>query len=371
MSKFVPMTDPEASGSRRVMALSCGEPAGIGPEIAIRTAWQLRSEVNCVLIGDAAFLAMTAAAIDPAIRLVAVSIEAVRNDGLPVFDDARVVVVDCPMRVHVVPGKLDAGNAGYVLSCLDIAIESAVQGWSDAIVTAPLQKSIINDAGIAFTGHTEYLADKTGTPRVVMMLAAGTLRVALATTHLPLKDVAAALTCERLTEILCIIDHDLRVKFGIAKPRILVAGLNPHAGENGYLGREEIDVITPVIETQQRLGMDVRGPFPADTLFQPKYLRDADCVLAMYHDQGLPVLKFASFGRGVNITLGLPIIRTSVDHGTALDLAAAGLGNADHGSMVEAVRLADHMAQAAKAARAGQPAPASMPSSAPASAPAR
>jgi len=335
---------------RPIIALSCGEPAGIGPEIAIRTAWQLRSDINCVLIGDAAFLAMTAAAIDPAISLAAVSVEAVRNDGLPMFGEARVVVVDCPMPCHVVPGTLNVGNACYVLNCLDIAIESAVQGWSEAIVTAPLQKSIINDAGIAFTGHTEYLADKTGTPRVVMMLAAGTLRVALATTHLPLKEVAAALTYERLSEILRIIDHDLRFKFGLPKPRILVAGLNPHAGENGYLGREEIDVITPVIEAQRHSGMDVRGPFPADTLFQPKYLRDADCVLAMYHDQGLPVLKFASFGRGVNITLGLPIIRTSVDHGTALDLAAAGLGNADHGSMVEAVTLAAQMAQMAPAA---------------------
>ncbi|MES2832566.1 MAG: 4-hydroxythreonine-4-phosphate dehydrogenase PdxA [Pseudomonadota bacterium] len=348
------MIDLEAStlgNIRRVIALSCGEPAGIGPEIAIRTAWQLRSHINCVLIGDAAFLAMTAAAIDPAIRLVAVSIEAVRNDGLPIFNDGRVVVVDCPMRVHVVPGTLDVGNARYVLACLDIAIESATQGWSEAIVTAPLQKSIINAAGIAFTGHTEYLADKTGTPRVVMMLAAGDLRVALATTHLPLKDVAASLTCGRLTEILRIIDHDLRVKFGISKPRILVTGLNPHAGEGGYLGSEEIEVIAPVIEAQSQLGIDVRGPYPADTLFQPKYLREADCVLAMYHDQGLPVLKFASFGRGVNITLGLPIIRTSVDHGTALDLAAAGLGKADDGSMMEAVKLAAQMAQAADAVR--------------------
>ncbi len=340
------MTDREASRLRRVVALSCGEPAGIGPEIAIRTAWQLRAEINSVLIGDAAFLAMTAAAIDPKISLVAVSIEAIRNDGLPNFGDARVVIVDCPMDVHVIPGTLAVGNARYVLRCLDIAVESAMQGWSEAIVTAPLQKSVINDAGIAFTGHTEYLAAKTGTPRVVMMLAAGSLRVALATTHLPLKDVASAITFELLSDILKIIDHDLRVKFGIARPRILVSGLNPHAVENGYLGREEIDVIVPVIESQRSLGMDVSGPYPADTLFQPKYLDDADCVLAMYHDQGLPVLKFASFGRGVNITLGLPIIRTSVDHGTALDLAAAGLGNADHGSMVEAVWLAASMASA-------------------------
>ena len=343
---------------RPTIAVTCGEPAGIGPEIAIRAAWQLRSSINCVLIGDAAFLAMTAAEIDPAIRLVAVSIEAIRNNGLPSFDDGRIAVVDCPLHAHVTPGVLDVHNAPYVLACLDIALESALQRWSAAIVTAPLQKSIINDAGVAFTGHTEYLAQKTGTPMVVMMLAASAasaaspgmpLRVALATTHLALKDVPAALTHERLSHVLEILHYDLQRKFGIAAPRILVTGLNPHAGENGYLGREEIDVIAPVIAAHQKLGVDVRGPYPADTLFQPKYLRDADCVLAMYHDQGLPVLKFASFGRGVNITLGLPIIRTSVDHGTALDLAAAGVGQADHGSMIEAITIAAQMARASLA----------------------
>ena len=348
--------------ARPIIAVTCGEPAGIGPEIAIRAAWQLRAEVNCVLIGDAAFLAMTAAAIDADIGLVAVSIEAVRNDGLPTFGSDRLVVVDCPLHAHVVAGTLDVHNAPYVLECLDIAIESALQRWSEAIVTGPLQKSIINDAGVAFTGHTEYLAAKTGTPLVVMMLAADTgagvapgaasplptppLRVALATTHLPLKDVAAALSVERLSHVLEILHYDLQRKFGIAQPRILVTGLNPHAGENGYLGREEIDIIAPVIASHRAQGVDVRGPYPADTLFQPKYLREADCVLAMYHDQGLPVLKFASFGRGVNITLGLPIIRTSVDHGTALELAAAGIGQADCGSMREAIRMAAQMARA-------------------------
>ena len=369
-----------AVATRPVVAVTCGEPAGIGPEIAIRAAWQLRATVNCVLIGDAAFLAMTAAAIDDDIRLVAVSIEAVRNEGLPDFGEGRIVVVDCPLHAHVVPGVLDVLNARYVLECLDIAIESALQRWTEAIVTAPLQKSIINDAGVPFTGHTEYLAEKTGTPLVVMMLAAGAgpdedavpadgglraapsslaaeqplaplppLRVALATTHLPLKDVAAALTAERLSHVLEIVHYDLQRKFGIAQPRILVTGLNPHAGENGYLGREEIEVIAPVIAAHRAQGVDVRGPYPADTLFQPKYLRDADCVLAMYHDQGLPVLKYSSFGRGVNVTLGLPIIRTSVDHGTALDLAAQGVGHADHGSMLEAVRLAARMARASMA----------------------
>jgi 4-hydroxythreonine-4-phosphate dehydrogenase len=216
-------------------------------------------------------------------------------------------------------------------------------------VTAPLQKSTINDAGVAFTGHTEYLAEKTSTPQVVMMLAGGEplLRVALATTHLPLKDVAQAITFDGLMRTLEIVHRDLQQKFGLPTPRILVTGLNPHAGEGGYLGREEIDVITPVLQAAQAKGIDATGPYPADTLFQPKYLEQADCVLAMYHDQGLPVLKHASFGRGVNITLGLPIIRTSVDHGTALDLAAAGLGKADHGSMVVAIEVAAQMAKAA------------------------
>jgi len=229
-------------------------------------------------------------------------------------------------------------------------------GWFDAIVTAPLQKSTINDAGVAFSGHTEYLAEKTGTPQVVMMLAGqpgndqAYLRVALATTHLPLKEVPGAITQEGLGRVLDILQHDLKTKFGIAAPRILVTGLNPHAGENGYLGREEIEVIAPSLAAAQARGIDARGPYPADTLFQPKYLRDADCVLAMYHDQGLPVLKHATFGRGINVTLGLPLIRTSVDHGTALDLAAQGLGHADCGSMEEAIRAAAAMVAASRAA---------------------
>jgi 4-hydroxythreonine-4-phosphate dehydrogenase len=327
------------------IAITCGEPAGIGPEIAIRAAWELRASVDSILIGDAAFLAMTASAIDASIQLVAVSLQAVRNDGLPSFGADRIAVIDCPLAVPVVPGQLDSQNGRSVLQALDLAIESAQRAWVDAIVTAPLQKSTINDAGVPFTGHTEYLAEKTGTAQVVMMLAGGTpmLRVALATTHLALKDVAAAITFDGLLRTLQIIDHDLRSKFGLTKPRILVAGLNPHAGEGGYLGREEIDVISPALQAAKEAGIDVSGPYPADTLFQPKYLEQADCVLAMYHDQGLPVLKFASFGHGINITLGLPIIRTSVDHGTALDLAAAGLGRADYGSMLAAINAAAQM----------------------------
>ncbi|MGX4643730.1 4-hydroxythreonine-4-phosphate dehydrogenase PdxA [Massilia sp. SYSU DXS3249] len=345
-------------GARPTLALTVGEPAGIGPEIAIRAAWALREAANCVLVGDAAFLALTASLIDPAIRLSALSTQALRNGGLPHFGRERLAVIDVPLAAHVVPGRLDAQNGRAVLATLDLAIEGVGAGWFDAIVTAPLQKSTINDAGIAFSGHTEYLAEKTGTPRVVMMLAGqpandqAYLRVALATTHLPLKDVPAAITMDGLAQVLDILHADLRSKFGIAAPRILVTGLNPHAGENGYLGREEIEVIEPALASARARGIDARGPYPADTLFQPKYLQDADCVLAMYHDQGLPVLKHATFGRGINVTLGLPLIRTSVDHGTALDLAARGLGLADCGSMEEAIRAAVHMVTASRAAAA-------------------
>jgi 4-hydroxythreonine-4-phosphate dehydrogenase len=343
------------AGARPTLALTVGEPAGIGPEISIRAAWALRAQARCVLIGDAAFLALTASLIDPSIRLSAISTLALRHSGLPHFGADVIPVIDVPLGAHVTPGRLDAANGLSVLATLDLAIEGAQAGgpgWFDAIVTAPLQKSTINDAGVAFSGHTEYLAEKTGTPKVVMMLAGAPgdgqpyLRVALATTHLPLKDVPGAITRATLTQVLDILHQDLRTKFGIDAPRILVTGLNPHAGENGYLGREEIDVIEPVLADARARGIDARGPYPADTLFQPKYLHDADAVLAMYHDQGLPVLKHATFGRGVNITLGLPLIRTSVDHGTALDLAARGLSQADCGSMEEAIRVALAMVQA-------------------------
>jgi 4-hydroxythreonine-4-phosphate dehydrogenase len=341
---------------RPVLAITTGEPAGIGPEISIRAAWALREVANCVLLGDAAFLSLTASLADPAIRLSALSIQALRNGGLPHFGPDRVAVIDVPLGAHVVPGRLDAANGRAVLDTLDLAVEGVQAGWFDAIVTAPLQKSTINDAGVPFSGHTEYLAEKTGTPQVVMMLAGAVgaggqyLRVALATTHLPLKDVPGAITQEGLARVLDILEADLKAKFGIAAPRILVTGLNPHAGENGYLGREEIDVIEPALAAARARGIDARGPYPADTLFQPKYLQEADCVLAMYHDQGLPVLKHATFGRGVNITLGLPLVRTSVDHGTALDLAARGPGLADCGSMEEAIRVAMQMVAARRAA---------------------
>jgi 4-hydroxythreonine-4-phosphate dehydrogenase len=343
-----PTPSRPAAGARPTLAVTSGEPAGIGPEIALRAAWALRAEVNCVLLGDAAFLALTASLIDPEIRLAALSLQALRNGGLPHFGPGRIAVVDVPLAAHVVPGVLDKENGRAVLATLDAAVEGVKAGWFDAIVTAPLQKSTINDAGVAFSGHTEYLAEQTGTAQVVMMLAgapgagAAPLRVALATTHLPLAGVPAAITAAGLATTLDIIAADLKHKFGIAAPRILVAGLNPHAGEGGYLGREEIDTIAPAIAAARSRGIDARGPYPADTLFQPKYLQDADCVLAMYHDQGLPVLKYATFGNGVNITLGLPLIRTSVDHGTALDLAAQGLGLADCASMEAAIRVPPH-----------------------------
>lgn len=357
------------SAALPILALTVGEPAGIGPEVAIRAAWALRQQMRVVLIGDAAYLAMLAEQIDPSIALVATSLQALRLQGLPHFGGEKVAVVDCPLLEPVVAGTLNPANARAVLQTLDIAIEGCRLGWFQAMVTAPLQKSIINDAGIAFSGHTEYLAEKCHVPQVVMMLAGPTslgefssnndpdhspymLRVALATTHLPLQKVSSVLNFASLQTTLKIVNQDLQDKFGLAKPRILVAGLNPHAGEGGYLGREEIDVISPVIADAQQQGMDVSGPYPADTLFQAKYLQNADCVLAMYHDQGLPVLKFATFGMGVNITLGLPLIRTSVDHGTALDIAKRGLGLAEDGSMRQALLIAAQMVAAQRNANA-------------------
>ncbi|AIO24586.1 4-hydroxythreonine-4-phosphate dehydrogenase PdxA [Burkholderia cepacia] len=317
------------------IAITTGEPAGVGPELtvqALRDAAQRWPDAHFTVLGDAALLDARAAAVGA--------------DRATLAGRGPVSVAHHALAVPAQAGRLDAANGPYVLGLLDAAIDGALAGRYDAIVTAPLQKSTINDAGVPFTGHTEYLAERTHTPRVVMMLA-GTghrpLRVALATTHLPLKDVSAALTVDGLVETLAIIDRDLRRDFGLAAPRILVTGLNPHAGENGYLGREEIDVISPALARANAQGIDARGPYPADTLFQPRHLADADCVLAMFHDQGLPVLKYATFGEGINVTLGLPIIRTSVDHGTALDLA--GTGRADPGSMIAALDTAVTMAR--------------------------
>jgi 4-hydroxythreonine-4-phosphate dehydrogenase len=252
-------------------------------------------------------------------------------------------VLHTPLTAPAIAGTLDARNSAYVLRTLEMALAGCANGRFNAMVTAPVHKGVINDAGIAFTGHTEFLAENTGTAHVVMMLVGGGMRVALATTHLALTAVSAAITRRSLETTLRILHHDLIHKFGIAQPRILVAGLNPHAGEGGYLGDEEITTITPVLEQLRSEGMLLRGPLPADTLFAPHHLQHGDAVLAMYHDQGLPVLKHASFGGGVNVTLGLPIIRTSVDHGTALDLA--GTGNANPGSLLAAIQLAIELSQ--------------------------
>jgi len=313
------------------IAITAGEPAGIGPDLCVLLAAK-------PFAGDLVFLAdrdvLAARAKQRGVTLTLPDYAASQRQP------ASLLHVPAPQPVA--PGKLDPRNARHVLALLDRALDGCVAGEFGAMVTAPVQKSTINDAGIAFTGHTEYLAERTSTPKVVMMLVGGTLRVALATTHLPLSAVPAAVTRENVEQTLRIVDRDLRTRFGIAKPRILVAGLNPHAGESGHLGREEIERIAPALATVKAEGIDASGPYPADTLFTPRMLQDADAVLAMYHDQGLPVLKHASFGDAVNVTLGLPIIRTSVDHGTALDLA--GHGAIDTGSLEAALTLAVDLA---------------------------
>lgn len=317
------------------LVLTAGEPAGIGPDLCVLLAQQPVS-MRVVVLADKALLASRAKALKLPLGIV---------DYAPLADQPAphgvLEVISVPLAAPVQVGKLDPANSAYVLETLCLAVEGCLNGTFDAMVTAPVHKGAINDAGIPFTGHTEFLAEKTGTSRVVMMLVGGGMRVALATTHLPLREVADAITQEILAEIILILHHDLVSRFGIEHPRILVAGLNPHAGEGGHLGREEIEVIAPVLEALRAQGMDLRGPLPADSLFTPRMLAECDCVLAMYHDQGLPVLKHASFGGGVNVTLGLPLIRTSVDHGTALDLA--GSGKADPGSLLAALDLASAM----------------------------
>lgn len=266
---------------------------------------------------------------------------------LPDYDPDAVApvgptILHVPLATGCTAGRLDAGNSAQVIALLERAADGCAGGEFAAMVTAPVHKGVILDAGFAFTGHTEFLAAHFGVERVVMMLVGGGMRVALATTHLPLRAVPEAITDALLEQTLRILVQDLRTRFGLAEPRILVAGLNPHAGEAGHMGREEIEVIEPVLIRLRGEGMRLEGPLPADTLFQPKYLDRADAVLAMFHDQGLPVLKHASFGTGVNVTLGLPIVRTSVDHGTALDLA--GTGRADPGSLLAALALAEDLA---------------------------
>jgi 4-hydroxythreonine-4-phosphate dehydrogenase len=350
------------------IAITAGEPAGIGPELcAMLAERQARAPfpARLVVFGDLALLRERAARIGLAPRYVpyAAGVRAVSTGSAaptpssastaPATEDAArappdgaVEVLDLPLAAACQPGRPDPANAPGVMAMLAAACDGCADGSFDALVTAPVQKSLLLDAGYPFTGHTEFFAERTGTPRVVMMLVSDAspraLRVALVTTHLPLRAVPDAITQEGVVETLAIAHADLVRKFGIARPRIGVCGLNPHAGEGGHLGREEIDVIAPAIAKVRARGLDVSGPLPADTIFVPAHARGFDAIVAMYHDQGLPVLKSVGFGHGVNVTLGLPFVRTSVDHGTALDLAAdaARAATADPGSLFEAVELA-------------------------------
>jgi 4-hydroxythreonine-4-phosphate dehydrogenase len=321
-----PMTTPR-------IIITSGEPAGIGPDLCLAIAAR---EWPCDLLvaADATLLRERNAMLGTDIAIQVIPSQAPSQ----LHRRGELRVRHLPTAAAVRAGHLDPANAPYVLALLDAAVSGCLSGSYDAMVTAPVQKSIINDAGIAFSGHTEYLAERIGNCFPVMLLTAGTLRVALATTHLPLLQVSAAIDAARLLQVLRTLHRDLTTHFGIAQPRILVCGLNPHAGESGHLGREEIEIIAPALEQLRHAGMHLIGPVPADTAFTPQQLQQADAVLAMFHDQGLPVLKYAGFGHAVNVTLGLPIVRTSVDHGTALTLA--GNGHADAGSLTAAVDLA-------------------------------
>lgn len=319
-------------------ALTPGEPAGIGPDLCLLLSREAQPH-PLIAIASRQLLEQRARTLGVDINLIDVTAE--RLPTVPAAAGA-LYVWDTPLGAEAKAGQLDTANAAYVLQTLTRAGQGCLDGLFDGMITAPVHKGVINDAGIAFSGHTEFLADLTRTQQVVMMLATRGLRVALVTTHLPLKDVAAAITTERLERVTRILHADLVDKFGLSQPRILVCGLNPHAGEGGHLGREEIEVIEPCLQRLRAEGMDLVGPLPADTLFTPKHLEHSDAVLAMYHDQGLPVLKYKGFGAAVNVTLGLPIIRTSVDHGTALDLA--GTGRIDGGSLQVALETAYQMA---------------------------
>ncbi|MCJ7557071.1 MAG: 4-hydroxythreonine-4-phosphate dehydrogenase PdxA [Gammaproteobacteria bacterium] len=326
------------------LILTAGEPAGIGPDLCLALAnqsWPARLAVA----GDIELLQQRAQMLGMKLSLRESALEEVSE-----HEPGSLQVLHRPLASAVVAGRLNTGNAGHVLQLLDLACDACTSGLADAMVTAPLQKSVINDAGIAFTGHTEYLARRTGASTPVMLLTSGKMKVALATTHLPLREVADAITAPLLEQVLEVLLSELQARFGIAKPRLMVCGLNPHAGESGHLGREEQTIITPVLDAFRARGIPIIGPVPADTAFTPAQLARADAVLAMYHDQGLPVIKHAGFGEAVNVTLGLPVIRTSVDHGTALELA--GTGHASAASMEAAVRLAIEMAN--HSASAGQ-----------------
>ncbi|ELY5820756.1 4-hydroxythreonine-4-phosphate dehydrogenase PdxA [Cronobacter dublinensis] len=318
------------------VVITPGEPAGIGPDLVVALA-QHAWPAQLVVCADPTLLTARAAQLQLPLTLLPFSSDA---PACP-QPAGTLTLLPVTLQAPVVPGTLEAANSIYVVETLARACDGCLSGEFDALVTGPVHKGIINDAGIPFTGHTEFFEARSGSEKVVMMLATEALRVALVTTHLPLKAVAEAITPDLLRHILTTLHHDLQSKFGIAQPHVLVCGLNPHAGEGGHMGTEEIDTIIPVLEEMRARGMHLTGPLPADTLFQPKYLENADAVLAMYHDQGLPVLKYQGFGRAVNITLGLPFIRTSVDHGTALELT--GSGNASVGSFITALNLAISM----------------------------
>ncbi len=320
------------------LVITPGEPAGVGPDLIISLA-QMSWDLPWVVCADPQLLKTRAELLNLPLSLVEYDPATPPQAHTP----SQICVLPISLHTDVIPSTLDTRNGLYVVETLARACDGCLNGEFSALVTGPVHKGIINDAGVHFTGHTEFFADRSHCERVVMMLATDTLRVALATTHLPLRDVADAITGELLHEIITILNYDLKTKFGIAEPQIYVCGLNPHAGESGHMGREEIDIIEPALAQLRQQGVHLHGPYPADTLFQPKYLTHADAVLAMYHDQGLPVLKYEGFGRAVNITLGLPFIRTSVDHGTALELA--GTKSADAGSFCTALNLAINMIQ--------------------------
>ena len=327
---------------RRAPALTPGEPAGIGPDITLAAASSGREPF--VAFADPDVLRRRAEVLGLEIRIRTVDSEIPTLQAIPP-GELPVVPVAAPSRV--VPGHLDAANSAYVIECIRVAVAACHDGTVAGLVTAPVHKGVINDAGIAFTGHTELLAQLDGETRPVMMLCTPDLRVALATTHLPLRAVPDAIDSAMLIDVVRVVARDLGRRFAIPAPRIMVCGLNPHAGEGGHLGREEIESITPAVEALRAEGIDVRGPVPADTAFTRERLAGADVVVAMYHDQGLPVLKHAGFGHAVNVTLGLSFVRTSVDHGTALDLA--GTGRADHSSLISALTLARELAPAPRA----------------------
>ena len=324
------MTRPSQQSAR--LFLTAGEPAGIGPELVLKAAQGLQGE-QPIVVADRGLLFDTAAQLG-----LEVGFSEWNPHNPPASEPGCIPVMHVPLSEPAIPGTLNPANASYVLETLRLTASFCLDGGGAGMITAPVHKGVINDAGIGFTGHTEFLAEQAGVDKVVMMLAAGDLRVALVTTHLPLRKVADSITRDTVRETIRIVNDELGSRFNIDDARIQVLGLNPHAGEGGHLGTEEIDVISPVINACAAEGINVTGPVPADTAFTKHHLENCDAVIAMYHDQGLPVLKHAGFGKSVNITLGLPFVRTSVDHGTAIDIA--GTGAADEGSLLEAIEVA-------------------------------